>query len=111
MTKSYRSWVKGLLYPVFALLVGAILVLGLVRLLPAPPLLEGLSESRIVTDRTGQWLTVTLNDEGQYRRFVGGEAISPELKAATLRYEDQYFYDHPGVNPAETKWPAISRTR
>ncbi len=99
VTKPINPWVRSLLLTLFVMGMGCGLFWGILRLLPAPPLLGDLSESRIVTDRDGTWLTVTLNDEGQYRRFVTIDALAPALKAATLRYEDQYFYQHPGVNP------------
>ena len=67
--------------------------------LPKPPLLEGISFSQSVRDRNGKLLRVTLSSDQKFRIWTPLEEISPDLIAATLRYEDKYYAHHPGVNP------------
>ncbi len=67
--------------------------------LPKPPLLEGISFSQSVRDRNGKLLRVTLGSDQKFRIWTPLEEISPDLIAATLRYEDKYYAHHPGVNP------------
>ncbi len=67
--------------------------------LPKPPLLEGISFSQSVRDRNGKLLRVTLSPDQKFRIWTPLEKISPDLIAATLRYEDKYYAHHPGVNP------------
>ena len=67
--------------------------------LPKPPLLEGISFSQSVRDRNGKLLRVTLSPDQKFRIWTPLEEISPDLIAATLRYEDKYYAHHPGVNP------------
>jgi penicillin-binding protein 1C len=75
-------------------------VLALVWLaLPKPPLLEGVSFSQSVRDRNGKLLRVTLTGDQKFRVWTPLRAVSPDLIDATLRYEDKYYAQHPGVNP------------
>ncbi len=67
--------------------------------LPKPPLLDGIDFSQRVRDREGRVLRVTLTSDDKYRLWTPLEQISPELIAATLRFEDRHFWRHPGVNP------------
>ena len=67
--------------------------------LPKPPLLEGISFSQRVRDRSGKLLRVTLTADQKYRIRTSLIEISPQLVDATLRYEDKYYARHPGVNP------------
>ncbi|HST30424.1 MAG TPA: penicillin-binding protein 1C [Chthoniobacterales bacterium] len=67
--------------------------------LPKPPLLDGISFSQCVRDRTGELLRVTLTSDQKFRIWTPLSQISPELVDATLQYEDKYFARHPGVNP------------
>ena len=67
--------------------------------LPKPPLMDGIDFSQRVRDRHGRVLRVTLTSDDKYRLWTPLEQISPELIEATLRYEDRYFWRHPGVNP------------
>ncbi len=46
-----------------------------------------------------QLLRLTLNQEDKYRLFAPLSKISPELISATLLQEDQYFWQHYGINP------------
>ena len=67
--------------------------------LPKPPLLDGVSFSQCVRDRSGKLLRVTLTSDQKFRIHTPLRDISPELIDATLRYEDKHFAHHPGVNP------------
>jgi penicillin-binding protein 1C len=67
--------------------------------LPKPPLLEGIDFSTRVRDRNGQLLRVTLTADQKYRVWTPLKDISPALIDATLKYEDKYYGNHPGVNP------------
>ncbi|STX28798.1 penicillin binding protein 1C, peptidoglycan biosynthesis [Legionella beliardensis] len=66
---------------------------------PPPPLLEKLNFSTVVYDDHKQLLRLTLNNDDKYRVYTPLKKISPHLVTATLLQEDQYFYNHYGVNP------------
>ncbi len=51
-------------------------------------------------DRTGQLIDVQLARDEQWRLFYQGEAIPTRYRDALLQFEDRYFYQHPGINPA-----------
>lgn len=67
-----------------------------------PSLLQEVSFSQAVYDDRSRLLRLTLSDDDKYRYFVPLDKISPELVAATLLQEDQYFFQHPGFNPWAT---------
>ena len=77
----------------------AVVAFGAWRL-ARPPLLAGQSFSQAVYDRDGRLLRLTLAADEQYRLALPLARLSPQLIEATLLQEDQYFYWHPGVNPA-----------
>lgn len=64
-----------------------------------PALLDRRDTSRVVTDRDGALLRLTLSPSQTYRLSTPLEQISPQLVEATLLYEDRQFYRHPGFNP------------
>jgi penicillin-binding protein 1C len=68
-------------------------------LLPKPSLLGEIDFSTRVHDRTGNVLRVTLTRDQKYRIWTPLREISPSLIDATVRFEDKYFAQHPGVNP------------
>src|SRR5262245_29432004 len=70
--------------------------------LPKPPPIDGVSYSQRVLDREGRLLRLTLSADDKYRLHTPLDRISPELRAATLLHEDQYFWHHPGINPVAT---------
>ena len=45
-------------------------------------------------------LRITTAADEQYRLWTAYDSISPKLTEAVLRYEDRWYYWHPGVNPA-----------
>jgi penicillin-binding protein 1C len=67
--------------------------------LPKPPLLDGISFSQCVRDRNGRVLRITLTADQKFRIQTSLGDISPRLIEATVRYEDKYYGQHPGVNP------------
>ncbi|MBN2246192.1 MAG: penicillin-binding protein 1C, partial [Candidatus Aminicenantes bacterium] len=78
-------------------LVGFIVFIFL--LAPKPPLLEDISFSQAVYDRSGTLLRMTLSSDDKYRLRTPLSEISPCLIKATLLKEDHYFKWHTGFNP------------
>jgi penicillin-binding protein 1C len=91
--KKYLKWLSITIVSLF------VSVWALLFFLPKPPLLEGISFSRAVYADDQHLLRLTLSGDDKYRLFIPLSQISPELVAATLLQEDQYFYWHAGVNP------------
>ncbi|MBQ4133835.1 MAG: penicillin-binding protein 1C [Desulfovibrionaceae bacterium] len=81
----------------------ALLPLGafwlMLLLTPCPHPLEEKGYSRIITDRNGELLRVSLSPDQKYRIKITLDDIPPEAMEAVLEYEDRYFWLHPGVNP------------
>ena len=50
-------------------------------------------------DRNDQLMHVIISDDGYYRLSVDLDELPPLLIDTLLLQEDQYFYQHPGVNP------------
>lgn len=82
-------------------LTAIILVVIVVAILaiPRPELLRYQSTSRAFFDRQGRLLRLTLADDDRYRLQVPLANIAPEVREATLLYEDQDYYRHPGIDP------------
>jgi penicillin-binding protein 1C len=53
--------------------------------------------STVVYDRDMQLLNARIATDGQWR-FPHSEVISEKFETCLLEFEDQYFYQHPGVN-------------
>ncbi len=66
---------------------------------PKPPLLENIPFSAAVFARDGEMLSIDTAEDGQFRLAAKRAALPQAVIDATLRYEDRYFYSHPGVNP------------
>src|SRR5437867_4987863 len=77
-------------------------------LLPKPPLLESISFSQCVRDRNGKLLRVTLTTDQKFRVWTALSDISPALIDATLRFEDKYYWHHPGINPVALMRSALN---
>jgi len=78
----------------------ALVVLGVAwALLPEPELYPACSWSRIVRDRHGEVLHLSMARDGAYRLRTPLADISPALVRATLAKEDRHYRWHPGVNP------------
>lgn len=58
-----------------------------------------MSFSTAVYDSNGSLMRLTLNSEDKYRLFTPLSSIPSHLIKATLLQEDQYFYQHYGINP------------
>ena len=66
--------------------------------LQPPPLLDGIDFSQAIYDDQHNLLRLTLSKDDKYRLYTPLEEISPLLIEATLLQEDQYFFQHPGIN-------------
>ncbi|MDP9003883.1 MAG: penicillin-binding protein 1C [Verrucomicrobiota bacterium] len=91
-TSNKRRWLRRLLF--VAMVLAAVWLA-----LPKPPLREGIDFSTRIRDRNGNLLRVTLTGDQKYRIWTPLREISPALIDATVRFEDKYFGQHPGVNP------------
>lgn len=69
------------------------------KLMPAPPLMEAVPYAQAVFDANGELLHLKPASDGQYRLPVRLDRVSPEALNAVVRYEDRWFWSHPGVNP------------
>lgn len=85
------------LLPLLGLMSFAVLW-GTAKLLPAPPLLDGVPFSSALTDRHGKLLEMRLAEDGIYRLRTPLSELPPEWITATIHYEDRWFAKHPGVN-------------
>ncbi len=56
--------------------------------------------SRIVLDRDGVVLHGFLSGDEKWRMYTELDEISPDIRTTFLAKEDNYFYYHPGINPA-----------
>lgn len=50
-------------------------------------------------DRDNQLIMRIISEDGFYRMHIPYEQLSPLFIKALLLHEDQYFYQHPGINP------------
>ena len=64
--------------------------------LPTP--LFKTSYSTVIEDVKGNILTAAIASDGQWR-FPAATAVPAKFKTCLLQFEDEYFYQHPGVNP------------
>jgi len=79
--------------------LGGLMLALFLFLAQKPPLLEDVTFSRAVYDRHGALLRLTLSKDEKYRLYMPLDRISASLKEAVLLHEDQFFYQHPGINP------------
>lgn len=84
---------SGLLVPV---LLAGLLLAGLDRALPPPPLPE---VSVLVTDREGRALRAFPVEDGRWRLPVDLDSVDPAFLNALITIEDQRFHEHHGVDP------------
>ena len=88
------------------------LALVVVRLLPHPPLSQGVPQSVVVEDAHGRMLRLVLADDQRYRLWVPLDEMAPALVQGTLLHEDAWFHLHPGINPisvARAGWATYVR--
>jgi penicillin-binding protein 1C len=77
-----------------------LVVLGVTwALLPKADLYPECSWSRVVRDRHGEVLHLSIAKDGAYRLKTPLADVSPALVRATLAKEDRHYRWHPGVNP------------
>lgn len=74
-------------------------VCALLFFLPKPPLLSDIHFSTAVYDKNHNLLRLSLSQDDKYRLYTPLSKISPTLISASLLQEDQYFWQHYGVNP------------
>ena len=82
---------------IILLLLSFLLLLYMV--LNKPPLLSDISFSRMVLDRNGNLMRLSLSSDEKYRLYTPINEVSLLLKESILLYEDKYFYKHIGINP------------
>ena len=90
---------KGRIGVALAIISIALTLLAL-RIFPKPPLRDFAQYSSAVYAEDSTLLRLTTASDEQYRLWTPLDAISPKLTEAVMRYEDRWFYWHPGVNPA-----------
>lgn len=80
-------------------------------IIPLGPLISPASGSRVLLDERGKLLNLSLSQDDKYRLYQPLSQISPQVVKATLLYEDQSYYYHPGVNPFSLIRGAIQTIR
>ena len=80
--------------------VMALVAVAALLLLRKPELLNAYTYSDRIYDRNGQLLHLGLSLDDKYRIRVPLQEIPLVARKALLLYEDRWFYEHPGVNPA-----------
>ena len=65
-----------------------------------PATLQQPAWSVALYDRQGQLLDVQLARDEQWRLYYQHSQIPPRYQDALLQFEDRYFFQHPGINPA-----------
>ena len=56
------------------------------------------NSSRVLLDRHGSLMRVTLTGDEKYRVWTPRDSFSADAREAVIDYEDRWFYSHPGVN-------------
>jgi penicillin-binding protein 1C len=69
------------------------------RLAPAPLLVNRAGMSQLVVASDGSPLRLSLANDDHYRLWTPLEDVPPALIEATLLQEDRHFHRHPGMNP------------
>lgn len=87
---------KGLL---LSIAIVSLIAVALWQSVPPGDLLERIPFGNMALDARGNLLRMSLAGDGRYRLRIALDQIAPAVVEATLKYEDQYFYAHPGVNP------------
>lgn len=97
---SKRFWFKNLkrLLSLFIVCFIAFWILDKVYPLPVDQF-DKRSFAQLVVDANGKPLRAFPDKQGVWRYPVTIDQVSPLYLEALINYEDQYFYQHPGVNP------------
>jgi len=53
----------------------------------------------VILSKEGKLLGARIAKDGQWR-FPANNQVPEKFKKSIITFEDQYFYHHPGVNPA-----------
>ena len=75
---------------------------------PCPHPLVGVTFSRMIEDRNGELMRLSLSTDQKYRVRTYLADIPPAAVDSVLRYEDRFFWHHPGVNPLSIVRAALS---
>jgi penicillin-binding protein 1C len=70
---------------------------------------EDLTWSPVLRDREGKVLNLGLTGDDRYRIRISLHEISPTMQRATLAYEDEHYFSHPGVNPLSLLRAVVGR--
>ncbi|MFN4872847.1 MAG: penicillin-binding protein 1C [Akkermansiaceae bacterium] len=70
---------------------------------------EDLTWSPVLRDRDGKVLHLGLAKDDRYRVRVPIDQVSPTMRRATLAYEDEHYFSHPGVNPLSMARAVLGR--
>ena len=92
-----RTVLRYILLPLLTVSLLAILAL---LCSPKPALYPQFAQSAAYLDAEGNLLSLRLASDQRYRLQLKLDDLAPALLQATLRYEDQRFYQHFGVDPA-----------
>jgi penicillin-binding protein 1C len=72
---------------------------------------EDLTWSPVLRDHEGKVLHLGLAKDERYRVRVPLHAVSPTMVRATLAFEDEHYFAHPGVNPFSMLRALIGRVQ
>jgi len=76
-----------------------------------PYKIEHFHTSTVLNDRDGNLLSASIATDGQWR-FPLTDSVPNKLKTCLLIFEDEYFFQHPGINPvsiARAFWQNINQ--
>lgn len=74
------------------------MALSAVFLVPSPKLEKLNNMSPLLVDKAGKWLYVELTSNGYWRLPAQLDSVDDRYISALLHYEDERFYQHPGVD-------------
>lgn len=83
----------------------ALLSLVLLFVFTPVPSFEHNAYATVLEARDGTLLGARIADDGQWR-FPPADEVPEKFKQALLYFEDEYFYQHPGINPVSI-WKAL----
>lgn len=97
-TKKVYRWFGKRPLPVRILVVLISVFVLLLILLPLPDPLFGQPYATVLRAADGRLLATSIAPDEQWR-FAPSDSIPQQFKTTILLYEDEHFYQHPGVNP------------
>ncbi|NMM50400.1 penicillin-binding protein 1C [Marinigracilibium pacificum] len=75
-----------------------VVLIFLIIVIPLPKPLFQSPHSTTLYSKNGKLLNVSIADDEQWR-FPESDSIPEKYKKSLMLFEDEYFYNHPGVNP------------